>query len=34
MSKFMDLLTYILVMPSITRNEINQAPFIAVKPII
>ena len=34
MSKFIYLLTYILHKASITRNQINQVPFIAVKPMI
>ena len=34
MSKFIYHLTYALLKASITRNEINQAPFISVKTII
>ena len=34
MSKFINHLTYMLLKASITRNEINQAPFISVKTII
>ena len=33
MSKFIHRLTYILLKASIARNQINQTPFIAVKPI-
>ena len=34
MSKFIYHLTYMLLKVSITRNEINQTPFISVKTII
>ena len=34
MSKFIYRLTYILLKASITRNQMNQAPFIVVEPII
>ena len=34
MFKFIYCLTYILLKLSTIRNQINQAPFIAVKPMI